>query len=88
VWRQWAVVVKLMSERFTEKLLKDVVDGEDGFARFGKECREFIFRFQSMSTEDNSKSYYLHTLLHHAGDFMRALQKEGLTLGMMSNSGA
>ena len=88
VWRQWAVVVKLMSERFTEKLLNDVVDGEDGFARFGKECREFIFRFQSMSTEDNSKSYYLHTLLHHAGDFMRALQKEGLTLGMMSNSGA
>jgi hypothetical protein len=77
-----------MSERFTEKLLNDVVDGEDGFARFGKECREFIFRFQSMSTEDNSKSYYLHTLLHHAGDFMRALQKEGLTLGMMSNSGA
>jgi hypothetical protein len=88
VWRQWAVVVKLMSERFSEKLLKDVVDGEDGFARFGKECREFIFRFQSMSTVDYSKSYYLHTLLHHAGDFMRALQKEGLTLGMMSNSGA
>ena len=88
VWRQWAVVVKLMSERFSENLKKDVVDGEDGFARFGKECREFIFRFQSMSTVDYSKSYYLHTLLHHAGDFMRALQNEGLTLGMMSNSGA
>jgi len=52
------------------------------------ECREFIFRFQAMSTEDYSKSYYLHTLLHHAGDFMRELQKEGMTLGMMSNSGA
>ena len=88
VWRQWAVVAKLMSERFSEKLKKDVVDGEDGFARFGKECREFIFRFQAMSTVDYSKSYYLHTLLHHAGDFMRALQKEGLTLGMMSNSAA
>jgi hypothetical protein len=87
VWRQWAVVVKLMTARFSEKLEKDVVDGEDGFQRFGKECREFIFRFQSMSTVDYSKSYYLHTLLHHAGDFMRELRKMGLTLGMMSNSG-
>ncbi len=33
-----------------------------------------------------SKSYCLHMLLHHAGDFMRALKKEGLTLGMMRNS--
>ena len=82
------MVDKLMSERFVDKLREDVVDGEDGFARFGKECREFIFRFQSMATQDFSKSYYLHTLLHHAGDFMLALEKEGLTLGMMSNSGA
>jgi hypothetical protein len=37
---------------------------------------------------DYSKAYYLHTLLHHAGDLMRALQKVGLTLGMMSNSAA
>ena len=88
VWRQWAVVDKLMSERFVSKLRADKVDGEDGFARFGKECREFIFRFQSMATLDFSKSYYLHTLLQHAGDFMRALEKEGMTLGMMSNSGA
>ena len=88
VWRQWAVVANLMSERFSKKLKEDVVDGEDGFARFGKECREFIFRFQSMSTVDYSKSYYLHTLLHHAGDFMRALGLLGLTLGMLSNSAA
>jgi hypothetical protein len=87
VWRQWAVVVKLMNQRFSEKLEKDVVDGEDGFQRFGKECREFIFRFQSMSTVDYSKAYYLHTLLHHAGDFVRELRKMGLTLGMMGNSG-
>ena len=88
VWRQWAVVDRLMSERFVSKLRADKVDGEDGFARFGKECREFIFRFQSMATQDFSKAYYLHTVLHHAGDFMRALEKEGMTLGMMSNSGA
>jgi hypothetical protein len=88
VWRQWAVVANLMSERFSKKLKEDVVDGEDGFARFGKECREFIFRFQSMSTVDYSKSYYLHTLLHHAGGFMRALGLVGLTLGMLSNSAA
>ena len=88
VWRQWAVVVKLMTERFPKTLRADVVDGEDGFERFGKECRDFIFRLQSMTVEDYSKSYYLHTLLHHAGDFMRALEKEGMCLGMMSNSGA
>ena len=88
MWKQWAVVDRLMSERFVEKLRADVVDGEDGFARFGKECREFIFRFQSMATQDFSKAYYLHTLLHHAGDFMRALEAEGMTLGMVSNSGA
>ena len=88
VWKQWAVVEDLMSERFSEVLRNKVVDGLDGYERFGMECREFIFRFQAMSTEDYSKSYYLHTLLHHAGDFMRALQKEGMTLGMMSNSGA
>ena len=88
VWRQFAVVEKLMSERDPAALKKDIIAGEDGFDRFGKECREFIFRFQSMSMLDYSKSYYLHTLLHHAGDFMRALQAEGFTLGMMSNSGA
>ena len=87
VWRQFAVVEKLMSERYFNVLEQDIVNGEDGFSRFGKECREFIFRFQAMSTEDYSKAYYLHTLLHHAGDFMRALQSEGFTLGMMSNSG-
>ena len=88
MWRQFAVVEKLMSERDPAALKKDIIASEDGFARFGKECREFIFRFQSMSMLDYSKSYYLHTLLHHAGDFMRALQAEGFTLGMMSNSGA
>ena len=88
VWRQWAVVVKLMTERFPKNLRADVVNCEDGFERFGKECRDFIFRLQSMTVEDYSKSYYLHTLLHHAGDFMRALEEEGMCLGMMSNSGA
>ena len=64
VWRQWALVDKLMSERFVSKLRADKVDGKDGFSGFGKECREFIFRFQSMAMQDFSKSYYLHTLLH------------------------
>jgi hypothetical protein len=88
VWRQWAVVANLQSERFSRKLKEDVVNGEDGFARYGKECREFVFRFQAMATVDYSKAYYLHTLLHHAGDFMRALGLVGLTLGMLSNSAA
>jgi len=88
VWKQWALVEELMSERFSDVLREKVVCGLDGYERFGMECREFIFRFQAMSTEDYSKSYYLHTLLHHAGDFMRELKKEGMTLGMMSNSGA
>ena len=88
VWRQWAVVANLQSERFSKKLKEDVVDGEDGFTRYGKECREFVFRFQAMATVDFSKAYYLHTLLHHAGDFMRSLSLVGLNLGMLSNSAA
>ena len=88
VWRQWAVVANLQSERFSKKLKDNVVDGEDGFARYGKECREFVFRFQAMATVDYSKAYYLHTLLHHAGDFMLALSLVGLNLGMLSNSAA
>ena len=88
LWRQWGVVVNLMTERYPAALLEDVVDGANGFARFGRECRDFIFRLQSMYVEDYSKSYYLHTILHHAGDFMRALEAEGMCLGMMSNSGA
>jgi hypothetical protein len=83
LWKQWAVVVALMTERDPAKLRR-----VDGFEMFGKECREFCFRYQSMFLEAHCRSYYLHTLLHHAGDFMRELEEAGMCLGMMSNSGA
>ena len=56
---------------------------------FGKECREFCTLYQIMYHSDHCKSFYLHTLLAHAGDFMRELaQPDAQRLGMMSNSGA
>jgi hypothetical protein len=87
LWRQWKKVAELMYERDFEVLARDDGHGS-GFDNFGKECREFCTLYQLMFHEAHCKSFYLHSLLHHAGDFMRALQAHGLTLGMMSNSGA
>jgi hypothetical protein len=83
LWRQWKRVVELMSERDAE-----VLQSNGGYATFGKECREFCTLYQMMFHEAHCRSFYLHTLIAHAGDFMRELEKHNLTLGMMSNSGA
>ena len=83
LWEQWATVVELMTERDYQKVLR-----KNGFATFGKECREFCFLFQAMFHKAQCKAFYLHTLMAHAGDFMRELGKYGMCLGMMSNSGA
>ena len=89
LWDCWGEVVELMSERNPENLRKSVDDRHgDGFARFGKVCREFCFRYQSFFHKTHCKSFYLHTIMAHAGDFMRELEKNGMCLGMMSNSGA
>jgi len=82
LWKQWSRVVELMTERDPEK-----VRAKDGFARFGKECREFCRQYQALFHEQHCRSFYLHTLMHHAGDFMRELDRNGMCLGMMSNSG-
>jgi len=89
LWERWAEAVELMSQRDPENLRKSI-DGKhgNGFARFGKVCREFVFRYQAMFHKTHCKSFYLHTLLAHAGDFMRELEKHNMCLGMMSNSGA
>jgi hypothetical protein len=43
LWESWGEVVELMSERDPEKLRKSVDSRHcDGFARFGKVCRELI----------------------------------------------
>ena len=73
-----------MLERDPEK----IVANNDGFDRFGKECRQFCCLYQTMYHEQHCRSFYLHTLLHHAGDFMRELHAHGMCLGMMANSGA
>ena len=83
LWEQWAKVVELMIERDPEKVRE-----QKGFENFGKECRDFIFLFQAMFHKAQCKAFYLHTLMAHAGDFMRELGKYGMCLGMMSNSGA
>jgi hypothetical protein len=83
LWEQWARVVELMTERDPSK-----VRAKNGFETFGKECRDFIFLFQAMFHKAQCKAFYLHTLMAHAGDFMRELGKYDMCLGMMSNSGA
>ena len=89
LWECWGEVVELMSERDPANLRKSKNTRHgDGFARFGKVCREFCFRYQALFHKTHCKSFYLHTLLAHAGDFMRELGKHGMCLGMMSNSGA
>jgi len=89
LWEQWAKVVEIMIQRDPAKVRSNVdASGMDGFARFGKECREFCHQYQAMFHEQHCRSFYLHTLLHHAGDFMRELEQDGMCLGMMSNSGA
>jgi len=89
LWDCWGEVVELMSERDPEKLRKSINSKHgNGFARFGKVCREFCFRYQALFHKTHCKSFYLHTLLAHAGDFMRELEKFDMCLGMMSNSGA
>ena len=84
LWEQWGKVVELMLERDPAK----IVANNNGFERFGKECREFCCLYQTMYHEQHCRSFYLHTLLHHAGDFMRELHAHGMCLGMMANSGA
>ena len=86
LWTQWSKVVNIMKERYPEKF-RDI----DGFARFGTECREFCQLYQATYHdsvhEQDCRSFYLHTLMHHAGDFIRELEGQGMCLGMMSNSG-
>jgi hypothetical protein len=89
LWECWGEVVELMSERNPANLRKSTNTRHgDGFARFGKVCREFCFRYQALFHKTHCKSFYLHTLLAHAGDFMRELERHGMCLGMMGNSGA
>jgi hypothetical protein len=84
LWEQWGKVAELMLERDPEK----IVANNNGFERFGKECRQFCYLYQTMYHEQRCRSFYLHKLLHHAGDFMRELHAHGMCLGMMANSGA
>ena len=49
LWEQWWTVVELMSERDPAR----VKANRNGFERFGKECREFCFRYQAMYHEQH-----------------------------------
>ena len=44
LWEQWGKVGELMIQRDPDK----VKANNNGFKRFGKECREFCCRFQTM----------------------------------------
>jgi hypothetical protein len=88
LWDCWGEVVELMSERDLEKLRKLIYSKHSiGLPSFIKVCREFCFRHQALLHKTHCKSFYLHTLLAHAGEFIRELEKFDMCLGMMSNSG-
>ena len=53
LWEQWSKVVSLMTERNPSNLQAN----NDGCSRFGKECREFCFRYQSMFHEEHCRSF-------------------------------
>ena len=90
MWRTWADVVNLMNERDPKKVKASRLPGcdGDGFERFGRQCSKFVLEYQACFTASHCKSFYLHLLAQHGGDIMRSLEKEGMCIGMMSNSGA
>ena len=85
LWDQWAKVVHLMNERDPKKVRES-----NGFALFGKECRDVCFRFKAMFHWTQTKAYYLHTIIVHAGTSCGRMEIRAcaMCLGMMSNSGA
>lgn len=81
IWKLWASIVKTLEEKDPRELEKSGV-----FDTFERDCRKFVCLVQTQFHGDYCKSYYLHTLLCHAGPAMRLLRDLGLCLGIVSNS--
>ncbi len=57
-------------------------------AEYGANCRGLGARWSMLPPSNCCISFYLHTLVHHCGDFMEYCLQRKLTIGMLENSGA
>ena len=57
-------------------------------AEYGANCRDLGARWCMLLPSNRCSSFYLHTLVHHGGDFMEYCLQRKLTIGMLENSGA
>jgi hypothetical protein len=57
-------------------------------AEYGANCRDLGARWCMLLPSNRCSSFYLHTLVHHGGDFMDYCLERKLTIGMLENSGA
>ena len=57
-------------------------------AEYGANCRDLGARWSMLLPSNRCSSFYLHTLVHHSGDFMEYCLQRKLTIGMLENSGA
>ncbi len=57
-------------------------------AEYGANCRDLGALWSMLLPSNRCSSFYLHTLVHHSGDFMEYCLQRKLTIGMLKNSGA
>ncbi len=57
-------------------------------AQYGANCRDLGGRWCMLLPSNRCSTFYLHTLVHHGGDFMEYCLQRKLTIGMLENSGA
>ena len=79
LWRRFHVVTKQMRSKNPD---------DPALKTFGQTCRDLGARWCLFMPRNRCSSLYLHTLMMHGGQFMSYLLTQGLTIGMLENSGA
>ena len=57
-------------------------------AQYGANCRDLGARWCLLLPSNRCSTFYLHTLMHHAGDLMEYCLERKLSISMLENSGA
>lgn len=79
LWERFHVVTKQMRSKNPD---------DPALKNFGQTCRDLGARWCMFMPRNRCSSLYLHTLMMHGGQFMSYLLTQGLTIGMLENSGA
>jgi hypothetical protein len=77
---------KVFNSVMRQTRCKDPNDAE--LSQYGANCRDLGARWNLLLPSNRCSTFYLHTLVHHGGDFMEYCLKRNLTIGMLENSGA